>query len=322
MQEVLSHVPVLLNEVLQCLDPQEGETYVDGTFGGGGYSGAILEAAACNLIAIDQDPDAITRGGSFKEKYAGRFDLIQGRFGDLASILKTVKVETVNGIVLDLGVSSFQLDEAERGFSFREEGPLDMRMGKSGPTAADILNTYDEKKIADILYNYGEEKKSFQIARHIVRERAKEPFKTTSQFVNVIQRVIPHKKGQIHPATRSFQALRIYINGELEDLEKVLAASINVLAPGGRLVVVSFHSLEDRIVKTFLKQKSATSSSDNRYSPRLMQQTLCPYFKLPFKKPLLPSAAETTQNPRARSARLRLGLRTAHCEEIKKEGVC
>jgi len=310
------HIPVLLNEIVTALEPKDGETYVDGTFGAGGYSRAVLEAADCNVIAIDRDPDAIKRAEEFEKEFPGRFRIVKGCFGDMAALLEAAGVASVDGVVLDIGVSSFQLDEAGRGFSFREEGPLDMRMAQAGESAADVVNNYDEAELADIIYQYGEERKSRRIAAAIVRDRGEAPFETTKQLADLVERVLgrpPRKKGKksVHPATRTFQALRIYVNDELGELRRGLAGAEAVLVEGGRLVVVSFHSLEDRIVKKFMAERGGRVSAGSRHMPGPVDAGPSPSFHLKVKGAVKPGEAELAINVRARSSRLRVAIRTA-----------
>jgi 16S rRNA (cytosine1402-N4)-methyltransferase len=306
-----SHLPVMLAEVLEQLGPRDGGVYLDGTFGGGGYARAILEAADCTLYAIDRDPQAIARGEALAAELAGRagaerLHLVQGGFGEMASLLLERGVRSVDGVVLDLGVSSFQIDEAERGFSFRNDGPLDMRMSQEGPSAADLVNTLSEADLADVLYQFGEERLSRRIARAVVATRAEAPIETTLQLAAIIRRVVPQEKSGIDPATRSFQALRIRVNDELGQIETGLAQAAHMLRPGGRLVVVSFHSLEDRIVKRFMLDAAGRAPSPSRHDPRGMARPAAPApFRLVANKAMRPGDAETRQNPRARSAKLR-----------------
>lgn len=305
------HYPVMLPEVLESIAPAAGEVYVDGTFGAGGYTSAILEAADCRVIAIDRDGQAAERAKVLQEKYGERLIFVQGCFGDVEALLKENGFEKVDGFVLDLGVSSFQIDQAQRGFSFRFDGPLDMRMDNaSGQTAADIVNSYEEKELADIIYRYGEERKSRQIAGKIVERRAQQKFETTEDLAALIREVVPKSfKDKIDPATRTFQALRIAVNDELGELERALAASKKILKSGGRLVVVSFHSLEDRMVKEFLRATSEQGAGGSRHLPE--QTTQSPVlFDLPSKKALKPSEKECAENGRSRSARLRCAIRT------------
>ena len=299
------HVPVLLPEVLTALAPRDGGIYLDGTFGGGGYARAILGAAACHLWAIDRDPDAIARGAALAAEFPGRLHLIHGRFGDMLALLNEHGVTALDGVVLDLGVSSFQLDQAERGFSFMREGPLDMRMGASETTAADLVNTLDEAELADTLYEFGEERASRRIARAIVAARVVAPITTTARLASIIRAVLPPDRNGHHPATRSFQALRIRVNDELGEIERALAQATALLAPGGRLVVVSFHSLEDRLVKNFMTKSGGRVPAPSRFDPRGLLPTEAQAFRLLSAKAIKPGDAEADANPRARSSRLR-----------------
>src|SRR5215472_711799 len=254
MNAAARHVPVLAREVVDALRPRDGGRYLDGTFGAGGYTSAMLDRAECQMIAIDRDPDAIAAGQALAERYAPRLRLIEGRFGDMAELLSAEGVDEVDGVALDLGVSSMQFDQAERGFSFRASGPLDMRMDKRGPSAADLVNEADEAEIADIIWRYGEERKSRRVAHAIVERRQKQRIETTAELAEIVRRAVgPSARDESDPATRTFQALRIAVNDELGELERGLAAAEQVLAPGGRLAVVSFHSLEDRAVKDFVR---------------------------------------------------------------------
>ncbi|MBN9563573.1 MAG: 16S rRNA (cytosine(1402)-N(4))-methyltransferase RsmH [Alphaproteobacteria bacterium] len=299
------HVPVMLAEVMQTLAPRAGGTYLDGTFGGGGYAAAILGAASCTLWAIDRDPDAIARGASLAARFPGRLHLLQGSFGNLLSLLSESGVSSLDGVVLDLGVSSYQLDDPARGFSFRADGPLDMRMGRAGPTAADLVNTLPEQELADILFAFGEERRSRRIARAVVSARAAAPIETTGRLASIIRSVVPTDRSGIDPATRSFQALRIRVNDELGEIERALTQAAELLGPGGRLVVVAFHSLEDRIVKRFMGEAAGRAPAPSRHDPRGIGARAAPRFRLLTPKALRPSSAETAANPRARSARLR-----------------
>jgi 16S rRNA (cytosine1402-N4)-methyltransferase len=299
------HVPVMLNEVLETLAPRDGGIYLDGTFGGGGYAGAILSAAACTLHAIDRDPDAIARGAGVAAHFPGRLHLVQGRFGDMLELMQGQGVGLLDGIVLDLGVSSFQIDQAERGFSFRFDGPLDMRMERDGPSAADLVNRLPEAELADILWQLGEERHSRRIAKTIVAARREAPIETTSQLVRIIHGCWPRDPSGMDSATRSFQALRLKVNDELGEIERGLAAAAKLLAPGGRLVVVAFHSLEDRLVKRFMQKSAGRGPGVSRHAPVLMTKPEPPPFRLVVSNALRPGEAETSANPRARSARLR-----------------
>ena len=298
------HIPVMMTEVLNALEPKDGETYVDGTFGAGGYSCAILDAAQCNVIAIDRDKTAIDAGQNLIKKYAPRLRLIQNNFGNVADCTN----DKVDGFVLDIGVSSMQLDQAERGFSFMRDGPLDMRMG-DGETAAELIARIDETELADLIYKYGEERKSRHIAKAIVTERQINPIITTLHLAKIIETTIPRRRGdKIHPATRTFQALRIAVNDELGELERALASSLSILKAGGRLVVVTFHSLEDRIVKNFLRTYCAQPESTNKYSKDIKTATM-PLAYI-TRKAILATKDESKINPRARSAKLRAAIRT------------
>jgi 16S rRNA (cytosine1402-N4)-methyltransferase len=300
------HVPVMLRDVLQALSPRDGGRYLDGTFGGGGYTQAILDSADCVVWAIDRDPAAIARGASLAARYPGRLHLIHGQFGDMLDLLARLGVAALDGVVLDLGVSSFQLDDPSRGFSFRTDGPLDMRMGFHGTTAADLVNTLSERELADLLFEFGEERASRRIARAIVAARTDAPIRTTGRLAAVIREVLPADRSGIDPATRSFQALRIRVNDELDQIERALAQAVELIVPGGRLVVVSFHSLEDRIVKRFMTDAAGRAPAPSRHDPRGLLPRRSAAFRLVTGKPLRPDADETAANPRARSARLRV----------------
>ncbi len=310
------HIPVMLAEVLDALAPVDGGVYVDGTFGAGGYTKAILAAAACDVWALDRDETAYDTALALAADYGGRLKPVHTDFGNALHALGDEMVGKVDGIVLDLGVSSMQIDQPERGFSFQRDGALDMRMDRSsGMSAADLIASIDEEELADILYLYGEEKKSRRIARAIVAERARTPIVTTLQLAAVIESVMPRQYGghKIHPATRSFQALRIAVNDELGQLRQILTASLSLLCEGGRLVVVSFHSLEDGLVKRFLKRYAGQMSGSSRFLPDQVDASSdsSVYFSKISKKPVDPTEAETLVNPRARSARLRYGVRSA-----------
>ncbi|MBO6579991.1 MAG: 16S rRNA (cytosine(1402)-N(4))-methyltransferase RsmH [Thalassospira sp.] len=298
------HKPVLLREVLEALAPRDGEIMVDGTFGAGGYSRAILDSANCELYGIDRDPTAVATGKKLEAEYDGRFHMVEGCFGDMAKLLPAAGAQQVDGIVLDIGVSSMQLDQADRGFSFREDGPLDMRMSMSGPTAGDFVNTAEEEDIANVVYRYGEERASRKVARKIIEMRAEEPFTTTSQLARAVRSVVRKSKDGIDPATRTFQALRIYVNDELGELERAMDAAETLLKPGGRLVVVTFHSLEDRQVKTFMKERSGDPNKMSRRLPGEPEVAI-PTFTTITRKAVTGQKDEIRANPRARSAKLR-----------------
>ena len=253
------HKPVMLGEMLAALSPRNGEIYVDATFGAGGYSRAILESAECRVYAIDRDPNTVMLADALARDFPGRFLLLTGCFSEMLSLLAQEGVTTVDGIVMDLGVSSMQLDQAERGFSFKQDGPLDMRMGCEGVSASILVNTLPEKELADIIYQYGEDRASRKIAAAIVKEREQNPIQTTGHLADIVRKVV-RKSGDVDPATRTFQALRIKVNDELGEIERALASSPNLLRPGGRLIAVTFHSLEDRIVKRFMRPKADVAS--------------------------------------------------------------
>ena len=297
------HIPVLLKEVMEQISPKDGGIYVDGTFGAGGYTRAALQAADCKVYAIDRDPDAIANGQALVEEFDGRLKLLHGTFGKMKELLNDEGIDHVDGVMLDIGVSSMQIDQAERGFSFQKDGALDMRMSRNGLSAADVVNKYGEKELADIIYLYGEERYSRRIAAAVVSRRRERAFSTTLDLAHVIRSVVPHKKDDIDPATRTFQALRIYVNDELEQLRSGLSGAEALLNHGGRMAVVSFHSLEDRIVKNFIQGKSGKTARPSRYLPDVAEAaaTLKPL----TKKPITPSSQECLENPRARSARLR-----------------
>ncbi len=306
-----THVPVMLKEVLAVLAPRDGGIYVDGTFGGGGYARAVLEAADCSVWGIDRDPDAVARGAELAKHFPGRLTVVGGRYGDMDRILATAGLAEVDGVALDLGVSSQQIDDPQRGFSFREDGPLDMRMEKEGASAADAVNSLSEKTLADIIYAYGEERASRRVARAIVEARDREPIVRTGQLAAIVRRVVPKSRDGIDPATRTFQALRIHVNQEMAELDRGLAAAEGVLKAGGRLAVVSFHSLEDRRVKTFLRSRSEDRPHASRHLPDVAGAAPAATFRLLGRRSQVPGEAEIAVNPRARSARLRAAERTA-----------
>ena len=309
--ESARHVPVLLAEVLSLLGPKDDETYIDGTFGAGGYTRALLAAANCRVLAIDRDPLAIELARKLSAEFPGRLTVAEGAFGAMDEIAQDCGIGPVAGVVLDIGVSSMQLDSAERGFSFQADGPLDMRMSQSGPTAADVVNTAPEEALADILYRLAEERRSRAIARAIVADRAETTFQTSRSLADLVLRVLGGRsKDGKHPATRTFQALRIYTNDELGELARGLSAAERLLRPGGRLVVVTFHSLEDRIVKRFFSARAGKEERGSRHLPEQSIKPAPPSFQIVNQRPLTPSKGELELNPRARSARVRAAIRT------------
>jgi 16S rRNA (cytosine1402-N4)-methyltransferase len=301
------HCPVLLHEVVAALLPRDSALFVDGTFGAGGYSEALLQAADCRVWGIDRDPDAVAAGRLLATRYGGRLTLLPGRFGDMTALLAAETVTAVDGIALDLGVSSMQIDQAARGFSFQQDGPLDMRMEQKGASAADLVNGLTEGDLADILWRFGEERHSRRLARAIVTDRQSTPFTSTRQLAELVRRIVPAARDGIDPATRTFQGLRIAVNDELGEVERGLRAAQDLLRPGGRLAVVSFHSLEDRLVKDFLRQGSGLAARPSRHLPAV--GTVPPRFRLLSKKPITAAAPELAANPRARSAKLRVAER-------------
>lgn len=312
MQQDRPHIPVLLDEVIASLAPAKDEVFVDATFGAGGYSRAILSQAACKVYGIDRDPNVGLLADALAREFPGHFLFLAGRFSAMVSLLEAVGVTQVDGIVMDLGVSSMQLDQAERGFSFGKDAPLDMRMGAEGRSAADLIAHGTEAELADIFYQYGEERASRRIARAIVHARMVAPITRTSQLAEIIAGVTGvERRPGVHPATRSFQALRIAVNEELDELRVALEAAEKLLKPGGRLVVVTFHSLEDRIVKQFLKERSEGAGGASRHLPQAYatQEDMRITFSLMHKKPLQSGAQELQENIRARSAKLRAAIR-------------
>ncbi|MDG2244169.1 MAG: 16S rRNA (cytosine(1402)-N(4))-methyltransferase RsmH [Rhodospirillaceae bacterium] len=305
------HIPVLLSEVIEGLNPKDGGLYVDGTFGAGGYTAALLQAADCVVWAIDRDPEALERGKVLADYYPGRLHFIHGRFGDLAKLLIENDVRAVDGIALDLGISSMQVDDRSRGFSFLRDGPLDMRMEKSGMSAADAINTLPESELADIIYKYGEERFSRRIAQAIVMARKSHPFSRTIHLADTIRAEVKRSQDGIDPATRTFQALRIYVNDELSELERGLSGAEQLLSEHGRMAVVSFHSLEDRIVKSFIRDRSGRAPNPSRHVPAPTAGKPTATFSQVNGRAITPSKREVRDNTRARSARLRIAERTA-----------
>jgi 16S rRNA (cytosine1402-N4)-methyltransferase len=305
------HAPVLLREMLAALAVRDGGVYLDGTFGAGGYTRAILEAGAARVFAIDRDPAAVTRGRELATEWPN-FTMLEGRFADMAELLVVHRMRQLDGVVVDLGVSSMQLDEAARGFSFALDGPLDMRMSGAGITAAEVVNRADLDALTEILRRYGEEPAARRIAKAIVQRR---PLERTHELADLVASVVGGRSGRIDPATRTFQALRIHVNDELGELQRALPAAEALLAPGGRLAVVAFHSLEDRIVKRFLAERSDTAPRPSRHQP-IVAPSAGPRWRLPSKRTLRPSPAEIAANPRARSARLRWAERLAALESL------
>lgn len=310
-----AHVPVMLAEVIAFLSPRPGACYVDATFGAGGYARAILDAAPCRVFGIDRDPAAVARAAAICREAGNRLQILHGRFGEMEQVLAEVGVTSVDGVAFDLGMSSMQLDGAERGFSFRADGPLDMRMDpNAGVSAATVVNTLPEEALADIFYTYGEERAARRIARLIVRQRAQAPIERTQQLADLVRGAVRQEVGGIDGATRTFQALRIFVNDEMGELDRGLQAAERLLAAGGRLCIVAYHSLEDRKVKTFLRGRSGSSPRASRHAPdRAAGSDACPApsFRLLHRGAVRPTAAEVAANPRARSARLRAAERTA-----------
>ena len=300
------HIPVMMDEVLDLLKPNNNGIYIDCTFGGGGYTKSLLSSYDCNVLAIDRDNIAIQNGLKLRKIYSDRLKLVNGCFGNLEEILDNNKILKVNGIALDLGISSFQLDSADRGFSFKRNGPLDMRMGSDGKSASDIINTIDQESLYELIKAFGEEKYANKISKAIILYRDKKPIHTTEELSLIISKVVKDNKSKIHPATRTFQALRIAVNDELDELKKILVAAERKLLPGGVIVVVSFHSLEDRIVKNFFSDRSG-KVFNNRHLPLNKQNV--PSFEI-ITKALRPSDTEVRNNPRSRSAKLRAAMRT------------
>jgi len=302
------HIPVLARQAFDLLAPREGGVYIDGTFGAGGHTRIILAVDGTRVVAIDRDRKAITAALPLVEEAAGRLTLIEDRFSNLDRAARSAGYDSVDGILLDVGVSSMQLDEPERGFSFRNEGPLDMRMGGEGVSAADLVNSAAERDLAAIIATLGEERFAHGVARAIIKARADAPIATTRQLADVVAGVVRSHPGELHPATRTFQALRMFVNDELGELVQALAAAERVLKPGARLVVISFHSLEDRIVKTFFAERGLVRAG-SRHQPEAAHAA--PSFSILTRKPIVADDDEVSRNPRSRSAKLRAAERTA-----------
>lgn len=310
------HIPVMKDEMLAAVAPRDGQIIVDGTFGAGGYSRAILQAASCKVIAFDRDPEVKLLADALARDFTpGHFLFFAERFGAMLEVLQTAGITQVDAIVLDVGVSSMQIDDVDRGFSFMKDAALDMRMSQQGVSAADVVNNYSEEELARILFEYGEERDARRIARSIVNNRVLAPITTTKQLADLVKAAVRGAgKMKIHPATRTFQALRIEVNQELAELESALRAAEHLLKPGGRLVVVSFHSLEDRIVKQFMLSRSDRAQKISRHDPAALlpnSTSQTAIFELTPQRAIAPSEQEVTTNPRARSAKLRCATRTA-----------
>jgi 16S rRNA (cytosine1402-N4)-methyltransferase len=301
------HVPVLVRPVVEHLGVQAGGIYIDGTFGAGGYARAILAAADCKVLGLDRDQSAVALSAGLVDESSGRLTVVESRFSALDEAAASVGITEADGVVLDLGVSSMQLDSQDRGFSFRLDGPLDMRMDARGPSAADVVAAASERTLADIIFSLGEERHSRAVARAIVKARAATPIRTTRALADIVGRVVHGRPGDIHPATRTFQALRLFVNDELGELQRGLLAAERILKPGGRLVVVAFHSLEDRLVKTFLNERGKRGGG-SRHQPEVIEPA--PSFRILTGRPVAPDDAEIVANPRARSAKLRAAERT------------
>ncbi|MFN0264301.1 16S rRNA (cytosine(1402)-N(4))-methyltransferase RsmH [Tepidamorphus sp. 3E244] len=303
------HIPVLLDEVVEALQPADGDVIIDGTFGAGGYSRAILDAASTHVIGIDRDPDAVAGAADMVARYDGRLQVVRGVFSQMVEIAEDLGHESVDGVVLDIGVSSMQLDQAERGFSFQNDGPLDMRMGQDGDSAADLVNTLPEEELADVIFRYGEERASRRIAKAIVKRRAEMPFTRTLDLADCVSKCLPPRRfGEKHPATRTFQGLRIAVNDELGEIGRAMEEAEKILKPGGRLAIVTFHSLEDRMVKKFFAERSGRTGGGSRHLPQADLPE--PTFRMESGDKRTAGKAELEANPRARSARLRAATRT------------
>jgi 16S rRNA (cytosine1402-N4)-methyltransferase len=305
-----AHVPVLVDAVLRALAPRDDAVYVDATFGGGGYSEALLGAARCRVFGIDRDPDAVARGQALAARYGGRLTLVVGPFGDMERLLDPFAAGPIAGIAFDLGVSSTQLDDPARGFSFRASGPLDMRMSREGATAAELIARLSERELGELIRAFGEERFATRVARAVAAAQRRQPLQTTGELSEIVRAAIPQREPGLDPATRTFQALRIAVNDELGELDRGLVAAERLLMPGGRLAVVAFHSLEDARVKSFLRRRSETAPRGSRHLPPRPGGP-APSFILYSRRPSRASAEEIARNPRARSARLRTAERSA-----------
>ena len=309
-EEIQKHTPVLLNEVINAINHQSGKLYFDATFGWGGYSEKLLDTCACKVIAIDQDPSVKDKASEFKKKYGNRFNFIESKFSEITAVLKKMDINKVDGFMFDIGVSSMQLDTSDRGFSFNKEGPLDMRMSSSGKTAAELISSIQEETLADIIYNYGDERKSRKIAKFIIEQRSISPIQTTLQLANIVSKANPKKKfNQKHPATKTFQAIRIYLNDEFNELFNGLASAEKALNEDGKLCVVTFHSTEDRIVKNYFNKSSGVDSTNYKNLPSIKNDSQASL--IPFKKAIKPLENEIKMNTRARSAKLRYATKTS-----------
>ena len=309
-EETLKHTPVLLDEVINAINPQSGKLYFDATFGWGGYSEKLLDTCACKVIAIDQDPSVKDKASELKKKYGDRFNFIESKFSEITTVLKKMDINKVDGFMFDIGVSSMQLDTSDRGFSFNKEGPLDMRMSSSGKTAAELISSIQEETLADIIYNYGDERKSRKIAKFIIEQRSISPIQTTLQLANIVSKANPKKKfNQKHPATKTFQAIRIYLNDEFNELFNGLASAEKALNEDGKLCVVTFHSTEDRIVKNYFNKSSGVDSTNYKKLPSIKNDSQASL--IPFKKAIRPLENEIKMNTRARSAKLRYATKTS-----------
>ena len=313
----MGHEPVLLSEVLAALEPRCGGVYVDATFGGGGYTRAILARADCRVIALDRDPHAVERGRELA-RHEPRLTMLEGCFGDMADLLSAVAIDRVDGVVLDIGVSSFQLDDPGRGFSFRADGPLDMRMGSDGPTAADLVNGLAESELTRLFRDLADEPEARFVARAIARRRAERPFATTADLAELVAATKRRNKPGRHPATLVFQALRMAVNDELGELGRALEASVDLLVHDGRLVVVGFHSAEDRLVKSFVDRASGHDRSVSRHAPLPDPRDAQARLRWIERKPVRPGPAELARNPRARSARLRAAAKLAVADDDER----